>query len=393
MISNLHYFNIMNSVDWSDTLMFVDFDGSLIKSYDNSEIQGLSSLPSLPDHSGDRIPLTSQGWNWTLAEIKSYNLLYPNTPITVGPLYCPTDSKTYITTPPGEVTLYIIGEAEINWGDGTINTLSGTGSHTITHVCSDFCDIGVKAIRWNSSSNGIFVEPLYPITDIRCGKDLDSLYVGLSGDYAYNLKTVSTSKDLINILLDANEVINDDMKVIILPKHSSLFDTIVHFNNFKKLICVASSYAKTTPISTSPGSHYCTIYGCSKLCRFTTPDNIGMLRIEGNIVGIGAPTKNSLVISGGVTVLNGMRPKYTSGQNIIVGSNVALFMSDFHIYGNSTLTFKGTTPPTCTLSGGPLVGEPDVIYVPYSSDHTVLNRYKTTSPWSRYASLYQESSH
>lgn len=373
--------------------MFVDFDGSLIKSYDNSEIQGLSSLPSLPDHSGDRIPLTSQGWNWTLAEIKSYNLLYPNTPITVGPLYCPTDSKTYITTPPGEVTLYIIGEAEINWGDGTINTLSGTGSHTITHVCSDFCDIGVKAIRWNSSSNGIFVEPLYPITDIRCGKDLDSLYVGLSGDYAYNLKTVSTSKDLINILLDANEVINDDMKVIILPKHSSLFDTIVHFNNFKKLICVASSYAKTTPISTSPGSHYCTIYGCSKLCRFTTPDNIGMLRIEGNIVGIGAPTKNSLVISGGVTVLNGMRPKYTSGQNIIVGSNVALFMSDFHIYGNSTLTFKGTTPPTCTLSGGPLVGEPDVIYVPYSSDHTVLNRYKTTSPWSRYASLYQESSH
>ena len=386
MIYNLDY-GLLKHIDWSATLMFIDYNGSVLYTYDNSEIQGLTALPSLPDHSGDRIPLTSQGWNWTLSEIKSYNLLYPNTPITVGPLYCPTDDRTYITTPPGEVTLYIIGEAEINWGDGTIDTLSGTGSHTITHVCRDFCDIGVKAIRWDSSRNGIFIEPLYPITDIRCGKDLDSLYVGLQGDYAYNLKTVSTSKDLNSILLDANEVINDDMKVIILPKHSSLLDTIVSIYNFRNLICVASSYAKTTPISSNLGYHSCSITGCSKLCRLTTPDNTGMLRIR---AGTDEPANNSLVISGGVTVLNGMAAIYVKGHNIIVGSNVTSITATISTYG-ATLTFKETTPPTYTGPGGAITGDPDVIYVPYSSNHSVLNAYKTTYPWSTYASLYRES--
>lgn len=387
MISNLHYFSIMNSVNWGDTLMFVDFDGSLIKSYDNSEIQGLTALPPLPEHSGDRIPLTSQGWNWTLAEIKSYNLLYPNTPITVGPLYCPTDNKTYITTPAGEVTLYIIGEAEIDWGDGTIDTLSGTGSHTITHTCRNYCDIGVKAIRWDSSRNGLFIEPQFPITEIRCGKDLDSLFVGLSGYYAYNLRTVSTSRDLNNISLQAVSLLNTDLKVIILPKHSSLLDTIVSIYNFRNLICVASSYAKTTPISSNLGSHSCSITGCSKLCRFTTPDNIGMLEIR---AGSGAPANNSLVISGGVTVLDDMAAMYVSaGHNIILESNVTSITATINTYG-STLIFKETTPPTYTGPGGAITGDP-VIYVPYSSDHSVLNAYKTTYPWSTYASLYRES--
>ncbi|MBR7042325.1 MAG: hypothetical protein IKI04_02365 [Bacilli bacterium] len=46
---------------------FIDYDGTILYSYTAQEAQALTELPANPTHTG----LTSHGWNWTLAEIKT----------------------------------------------------------------------------------------------------------------------------------------------------------------------------------------------------------------------------------------------------------------------------------------------------------------------------------
>ena len=42
---------------------FIDYDGTILHDYTETEAQALEALPANPTHTG----LTSQGWNWTLA--------------------------------------------------------------------------------------------------------------------------------------------------------------------------------------------------------------------------------------------------------------------------------------------------------------------------------------
>jgi hypothetical protein len=99
-------------------------------------------LPDYPDHSTDTIPLTCQGWNWTLADIKTYVTSYSK--CNIGATYITTDGKTYLhihiaTTGRMTIPLYfsqtVSAGVSIDWGDGsTAQTLSGTGNVNTTHV-------------------------------------------------------------------------------------------------------------------------------------------------------------------------------------------------------------------------------------------------------------------
>ena len=46
---------------------FIDYDGTLLYSYTADEFLAMDALPPNPSHDG----LVAQGWNWTLAEIKT----------------------------------------------------------------------------------------------------------------------------------------------------------------------------------------------------------------------------------------------------------------------------------------------------------------------------------
>ena len=62
---------------------FIDYDGTLLHSYTKAEINAMtreSDLPANPSHPG----LTSQGWNWTLAQIKAQLTAMPDMPVQVG---------------------------------------------------------------------------------------------------------------------------------------------------------------------------------------------------------------------------------------------------------------------------------------------------------------------
>ncbi len=108
---------------------FYDYDGTLVAAWELSELAGKTALPDYPTHDG----LTCQGWNWTLADLKT-----ENAKTNVGAMYITTDGKTriYITLQEGRKSPMLgvcpNGTVTVDWGDGTTpNTLTGTSVSTV----------------------------------------------------------------------------------------------------------------------------------------------------------------------------------------------------------------------------------------------------------------------
>ena len=74
---------------------FFDYDGTVIAAYTAAEFANLSVMPNNPSHDG----LTAQGWNWSLADAKTYVMTYGA--LDIGQMYITSDGKTrfYITIP------------------------------------------------------------------------------------------------------------------------------------------------------------------------------------------------------------------------------------------------------------------------------------------------------
>lgn len=124
---------------------FYDYDGTLVDSWSLAELPDKTELPANPTHTG----LTAQGWNWTLADLKTQN-----TAMDVGQMYAPTDGKTHIFVyvDKGHLSPHIyiransdVTSAAIEWGDGTSTSLEPDGQyHDITHTYSQAGDYEVK---------------------------------------------------------------------------------------------------------------------------------------------------------------------------------------------------------------------------------------------------------
>ena len=114
---------------------FIDYDGTLLYSYTASEFADLSALPANPSHSG----LIAQGWNWSLADAKTYVASYGK--LWIGQMYVTESGDTEI-----DIELHaprlspyldidVNGTVEIDWGDGTAkSTVTGTSLIKTPHV-------------------------------------------------------------------------------------------------------------------------------------------------------------------------------------------------------------------------------------------------------------------
>lgn len=110
-------------------ITFYDYDGTIVTSWSLSELANKTALPDLPTHDG----LTCQGWNWTLAGLKS-----KNSQINVGANYITDDGKTriYIHLEEGRMSPMLgcapNGTVTVDWGDGTApDTLTGTSTSAV----------------------------------------------------------------------------------------------------------------------------------------------------------------------------------------------------------------------------------------------------------------------
>lgn len=151
------------------TVFFYDYDGTVVASYTKDEFATLSALPANPSHTG----LTSQGWNWSLADAKTYVSTYGV--LDIGQMYVTDDGRTriYITLPENFTTpmfkLYIQKNAvvDVDWGDGsehsTLTYTTGSSSYSMigerhtyatpgNYVISYKVTTGVAVIRGSSYS-------------------------------------------------------------------------------------------------------------------------------------------------------------------------------------------------------------------------------------------------
>lgn len=109
-------------------ITFYDYDGTIVAAWTLAELATKTELPAYPSHDG----LTCQGWNWTLADLKS-----TNRKMNVGAMYITDDGKTriYIHLEEGRTSPMLgccpNGTVTVDWGDGTTpDILTGTSTST-----------------------------------------------------------------------------------------------------------------------------------------------------------------------------------------------------------------------------------------------------------------------
>ena len=119
-------------------ITFYDYDGTIVTSWTLEELATKTALPDYPSHEG----LTCQGWNWSLADLKT-----ANRKMNVGAMYITDDGATRLhiriaTIGRMTVPLYIFqtvaNGVTIDWGDGSAEeTLVGTGNVNTTHTYAE----------------------------------------------------------------------------------------------------------------------------------------------------------------------------------------------------------------------------------------------------------------
>ena len=121
---------------------FIDYDGTLLHSYDDEEFAELTALPSNPTHTD--MGLVADGWNWTLAEIRTQLTAMPDQKVWVGQMYHTASGATEIDLNLFDADILSIkfeivisgGTLGVDWGDGVSETLSAsiTKPHTYASV-------------------------------------------------------------------------------------------------------------------------------------------------------------------------------------------------------------------------------------------------------------------
>lgn len=127
---------------------YIDYDGTIVASYTVNEFLELSNHPANPIHSR----LTSQGWNWTLSDAKTYVNKYYK--LWIGQMYITKSGNTEIDI---ELTnenllspylsLRVNGIVDIDWGDeSTKSRVEGNSISTNIYTPHTYNNLGKYTI-------------------------------------------------------------------------------------------------------------------------------------------------------------------------------------------------------------------------------------------------------
>ena len=312
---------------------FYDYDGTLLYSYTAEEALALTELPPLPTQPG----LICQEWNYSLEDIIENNGVCD-----VGATYITDDGKTrfyisitnknYLTVSiivgATSISGQVIGEVEIDWGDGTTTTTKSTAielSHT--YVTLGNYIISIYNANGNYKLGGPYVGNTAIVGTKLAGyvnmQYKNMLYrvefghnVNLSGNSYFtncaNLKYITISNTTIltanytfhdtglkyvvvpksatsinnmfnqtmlegisipnKCVVGSNTFDNTMIKKIVLPKHTSGKVTTFTLYNLKKLIINGTDISSLT-----------VQYKCLEELRFDVNSNIKTLTIYDNL--------------------------------------------------------------------------------------------------------------
>ena len=387
-----------SSVEEKD-VNFYDYDGMLLHSYTAEEFAQLSELPSNPSHDG----LTAQGWNWTKAQIQT-QLSDVGGAVNVGQMYITTSGDTEIDIELDNLNksptlVYILnGTAEIYWGDGTKDSVTGNsyvvqkqtqhtyangGEYTIsfrvisgsfsfyggtndsncyTMLCagattsSKYGYIGtVKNIRFGSGISAIYPYGLYGARNLQTVTFPNTMTSGYGNGAFYNCYSLKclifpsgwNSSGPMYFVKNCY-----DLKTISYPVSTQGFGTQQH--------CACDSLEKVTiPYSlTTVNATSCFTY-CTKLKELYLPNVATYL---GDNICYQNYSLAKVTIPSNITRIQSM------------GFYDCVSLQEVHV--------KGTTPPTLQTSVFTNAPSTLTIYVPSGS----VEDYKAASNWSSFSS-------
>ena len=335
---------------------FYDYDGTCLYSYTLSEAMLLTELPPLPEHDG----LTCQGWNWTLADIKSFA-----EPLDVGASYITDNGATrlYLNIPTSAgltVPLYIqqtvAKGVTIDWGDGSATeTIAGTGAVTTTHTYAStgkYCltllpSASCTMQLGNGTLNVVGRENDYskPTRVVICKAEIGRGVTQISTNafnYATGLETITIPQGVTRISTRGFQYCQI-LKFIVLPSGCTNIDTSAFTTcNRINMISIPKS------LSSFGGSSPCSEMASHK--RVILPDTVnylGATAFSGNRALQNVRLSKNITSIGGNAFDNCWNLKELDVPAKVTSIAALAFR---YCYSLGRLRFNSTTPPTVANS-------------------------------------------
>lgn len=389
----------------------IDYDGRLLYSYTAQEFLTLTELPSNPTNPG----LIAQGWNWTLADAKEYVQQWGA--LVIGQNYTTDTGETriYITIPEIFVqrnrqlqfTPYALSSVKytIDWGDGTaVNTVNKTstaaaGANSPKHTYQNAGDyiirvtvvsgelvLGPQGVNNNTLGDSFYDYYKNGVeTRIEIGNGVTKL-----GRQPFNrmrnLKAIS-----IPITCNDMDTTTDigmfaeccKLKGVVFPpgmigRDKSLFDSSVYSLRYVSVPKTMSRFQ----ISTS-----------RSLRKLTLPPQSPVINSSLNVKMYNSGSLTHLIIPGTYTNIQDDTLEYSYITKLVIPESVTSLSGNMTFSHNEYLEelhMRGTTPPSLGAVGCFSGNTNMIIYVPYSTDHSVLQAYQAATNWSSYADRMQE---
>ena len=172
------------------SVIFVDYEGTLLETWTKDEVAGKTALPTPPAHEG----LVFEEWNWSLADIQGDTT---GQVITVAPYYHTASGFVEIDIELNEgtgKTAYLFTQSmvgrTIDWGDGT------TSNTEKAHTYENYGSYTIKVPAISGALSRVFFDSAMvqyygkPVKAIRCNQDVTDLdyfeKMGLAVDVVLN---------------------------------------------------------------------------------------------------------------------------------------------------------------------------------------------------------------
>lgn len=402
---------------------FIDYDGTILHSYTAQEAAALGGLPSNPAHAG----LTAQGWNWTLAQIKSYLQAIPGGTVWVGQMYTTASGDTEIDVEFASaarldplMNLAVNGTVTVDWGDNTTpDTVTGTSLTVRKQIPHTYAAPGAYKIVIHIVSGSASI---YNATN--------AFLLYKSGTLSNTAETRVYTNAIRAVRIGPNMGLGPyalamclSLEYVTLPNTLTTLGADLFYNCYSlKWATIPSSvttlgnyafyYAYGLKGVSLPGGltnmgTYCCAYAAS-LKHVTIPAGVTTLgnnvfyqcyslddvHIPGGVTSIAANAfydcraLTHIEIPSGLTTLGNAAFEYCySLAELTIPSGVSTIGTYVfaYCYSLAEIHFTRATPPTLTANALSNMANDRKIYVPAAS----LETYQTANNWSTYASYME----
>ena len=341
----------------STDVIFYDYDGTIVASYSTADFANLSAMPDNPTHEG----LTAQGWNWSLADAKSYVVAYGK--LNIGQMYITNDGKTrlyFTVTKDGlSVELYLDLESDteldVDWGDNSAHTTwtSADGDSSKSH---EYASAGRYVIAIEVITGEFYLSsPLSNVYKIEIGNGVVSI-----GNQAFSscnaLSSITIPSSVTSIGESAFGYCTASSSITIPSSVTSIEQYT--FNNCSTL----SSITIPDGVTNIGDGTFCY---CSTLSSITIPDGVTSI---GNQAFSSCNALSSITIPSSVTSIDDyVFSGCNASSSITIPSSVTSIGDAVfdECYAISSIKFESSTPPN--LEGDLRIPNICIIRVPQGS--------------------------